>query len=278
MYRIIRGRFIFATSNTRAAAAIIMHYFFYIVVNFTACIISLMSMSITMKTVRRMQCSLHSVSSSSIYTGKGVDFSTTIESSPPTISMNRSEKLLSWGVNLTEEAMIKTGAEMRKARKSLKSPTKTVAKKKKVKNSKSSAETVQTRFHLGNGMDAISVQNLLDLVKSTAPYVFPEFAIRQIIEEDDDGEDDDDDDDDDDLDSDLKLLSKHRNIPVPIENVLNPSGWKNILLATKPSEPSAAPTASERIHYFSLCLASHFATVATFVPTDVDSKIRGHCW
>lgn len=228
-----------------------------------------------MKTVRRMQC-LHSVSTPSISTGKGVvDFSPT-ETSPPIIPMNKSEKLLSWGVNLTEEAMVKTGAEMRKSRKSLKSQTSKSPSKKKGKTLKSSTETAQTRFHLGNGMDAISVQNLLDLVKSTAPYVFPEFAIRQIIEEDDDGEDDDDDNDD--LDSDLKLSSKQRNIPTPIENVLNPSGWKNIILASKPCEPPATPTASERIHYFSLCMASHFATVATFVPTDVDSKIRGHCW
>ncbi len=30
--------------------------------------------------------------------------------------------------------------------------------------------------------------------------------------------------------------------------------------------------------YFALCLAAHHATVATFVPTDVDSKIRGLLW
>jgi hypothetical protein len=30
--------------------------------------------------------------------------------------------------------------------------------------------------------------------------------------------------------------------------------------------------------YFALCLAAHHATVATFVPTDVDSKIRGVLW
>jgi hypothetical protein len=30
--------------------------------------------------------------------------------------------------------------------------------------------------------------------------------------------------------------------------------------------------------YFALCLAAHHATVATFVPTDVDTKIRGHLW
>lgn len=30
--------------------------------------------------------------------------------------------------------------------------------------------------------------------------------------------------------------------------------------------------------YFALCLAAHHATVATFVPTDVDTKIRGLLW
>ena len=30
--------------------------------------------------------------------------------------------------------------------------------------------------------------------------------------------------------------------------------------------------------YFALCLACHHATVATFVPTDVDTKIRGLAW
>ena len=32
------------------------------------------------------------------------------------------------------------------------------------------------------------------------------------------------------------------------------------------------------VRYFALCLAAHHATVATYVPTDVDSKIRGLLW
>lgn len=32
------------------------------------------------------------------------------------------------------------------------------------------------------------------------------------------------------------------------------------------------------LDYFALCLACHHATVATFIPTDVDSKIRGLLW
>lgn len=38
-------------------------------------------------------------------------------------------------------------------------------------------------------------------------------------------------------------------------------------------------TLSEYVEdYFALCLSAHHATVATFIPTDVDSKIRGLLW
>ncbi len=40
----------------------------------------------------------------------------------------------------------------------------------------------------------------------------------------------------------------------------------------------AEPTPSERTDYFALCLAAHFASAATFVPTDVDTKIRRALW
>ena len=49
------------------------------------------------------------------------------------------------------------------------------------------------------------------------------------------------------------------------------AGWKNIL------NPNLLP--QEQLQdYFALCLACHHATVATFVPTDVDTKIRGIVW
>ena len=49
------------------------------------------------------------------------------------------------------------------------------------------------------------------------------------------------------------------------------ANWRNIL------QDSLAP--QERLQdYFALCLACHHATVATFVPTDVDTKIRGILW
>jgi hypothetical protein len=49
------------------------------------------------------------------------------------------------------------------------------------------------------------------------------------------------------------------------------ANWQNILRPTLSSEEQLQD-------YFALCLACHHATVATFVPTDVDTKIRGIVW
>ena len=38
------------------------------------------------------------------------------------------------------------------------------------------------------------------------------------------------------------------------------------------------PSELDLTEYFRLCLSAHFATAATFVPTDVDTKIRGLIW
>jgi hypothetical protein len=58
----------------------------------------------------------------------------------------------------------------------------------------------------------------------------------------------------------------------------HPLGWWSILREHARVEARAAPTAAERTDYFALCLAAHFASVATYVPTDVDSKIRHALW
>jgi hypothetical protein len=42
--------------------------------------------------------------------------------------------------------------------------------------------------------------------------------------------------------------------------------------------PSEDPTPEQRTEYFALCLAAHFASAASFVPTDVDTKIRRALW
>jgi hypothetical protein len=49
------------------------------------------------------------------------------------------------------------------------------------------------------------------------------------------------------------------------------ANWENLLRAGLNLEEQLQD-------YFALCLACHHATVATFVPTDVDTKIRGIVW
>jgi hypothetical protein len=49
------------------------------------------------------------------------------------------------------------------------------------------------------------------------------------------------------------------------------ANWQNILREDLNAEEQLQD-------YFALCLACHHATVATFVPTDVDTKIRGITW
>jgi hypothetical protein len=49
------------------------------------------------------------------------------------------------------------------------------------------------------------------------------------------------------------------------------ASWENMLRAGRAPEEQLQD-------YFAFCLACHHATVATFVPTDVDTKIRGIVW
>ena len=48
--------------------------------------------------------------------------------------------------------------------------------------------------------------------------------------------------------------------------------------APEPGAPPAPADPAPLVAYFTLCLAAHHASVASFVPTDVDSKIRGLLW
>lgn len=63
----------------------------------------------------------------------------------------------------------------------------------------------------------------------------------------------------------------------PIDCGAGPDGFLRILAASASLDENAPP-AEQREDYFALCLAAHHATVATYVPTDVDSKIRGLLW
>jgi hypothetical protein len=56
-------------------------------------------------------------------------------------------------------------------------------------------------------------------------------------------------------------------------------GFLRILAGFRLEGAAAQALMTDRtLDYFGLCLACHHATVATFVPTDVDTKIRGLLW
>lgn len=61
-------------------------------------------------------------------------------------------------------------------------------------------------------------------------------------------------------------------------HAFHPLGWWSILRHAELLSAEAKPTPEARTDYFALCLAAHFATVASYVPTDVDAKIRHALW
>ena len=186
------------------------------------------------------------------------------------------------------------------------------------------------RFSLGCGIESLTASNLLDLVKSTAPYLFPESGPRIVIEEDDDF---------DDLNSFSRsyISAEDRNNALleansdanieehgengnsgdingrnkneggidsnsnsfmsssspsstasilaevlledmtAVEKSQGPSGWLRILKNSNHIPNTNSPTEAQRIDYFALCMASHFCTVATFVPTDVGKYLLVLC-
>ncbi len=70
--------------------------------------------------------------------------------------------------------------------------------------------------------------------------------------------------------------------PLPssvLDRAKGPLGFLSILAGCATDHAEEQAGSGERIlDYFALCLACHHATVATFVPTDVDTKIRGLLW
>jgi hypothetical protein len=100
-----------------------------------------------------------------------------------------------------------------------------------------------------NGL--IGPGNLLGLVRNTAPFLFAD------------------------------LPPEVQPGPGPVrlsELASHPLGWWRIVAAGTGFAYREEPTGSERVDYFALCFACHVATVATFIPTDVDAKIRGVLW
>ncbi len=63
-----------------------------------------------------------------------------------------------------------------------------------------------------------------------------------------------------------------------IEHGFHPLGWWSILREAGRLEAEDEPTPRARTDYFALCLAVHCASVASYVPTDVDAKIRHALW
>lgn len=98
----------------------------------------------------------------------------------------------------------------------------------------------------------IGPANLLSLVRNTAPWLFLSWA---------------------------KELAP----PAPepehlIDLVDQPFGWLQILRHGRRLAEDEPGTPEAHADYFALCLACHWATVASFVPTDVDTKIRDALW
>ena len=58
----------------------------------------------------------------------------------------------------------------------------------------------------------------------------------------------------------------------------SPAGFLRILASWQNIQRGDLNFEEQLQDYFALCLACHHATVATFVPTDVDTKIRGIVW
>jgi hypothetical protein len=58
----------------------------------------------------------------------------------------------------------------------------------------------------------------------------------------------------------------------------SPDGFLRVLASWENLSRSSLTPEEQLQDYFAFCLACHHATVATFVPTDVDTKIRGIVW
>lgn len=99
----------------------------------------------------------------------------------------------------------------------------------------------------------IGPRNLLELVRNAAPWLFdgPRAAAEQA------------------------LVPAGARLCELAEGKL---GWWTILLAADRLAATEAPTPAQRTDYFALCLAAHFASAGTYVPTDVDAKIRHAVW
>lgn len=185
-------------------------------------------------------------------------------SAPSQYDIKRMQFQTKLGLNLQDpvfDAAHKTGQEMRRDRKKGHKPNK----------SKSEKSEGPKRFVLGNGVEGLSPESLLHVVESTAPYIFKRHTEDKLVLDDEDIYDDEEDVDNHSLHDQQTRSDSEIDL-----NTLPP--WEKIIFESRGWQPSEKPSEDERIRYFALCTASHFATVGSYVPSDVDSKIRGHCW
>ncbi len=96
----------------------------------------------------------------------------------------------------------------------------------------------------------IAPETLVDIVRNTAPFLFD----RDVLEI-------------------TPTYSNER-----LHFTLEETPYWRIVRNSGDIKSTPKPSEQEWVRYFELCVASHFSTVATFVPSDVDSKIRNHLW
>lgn len=200
-----------------------------------------------------------------------------------------------------EDAGKKTGAQLRKDRKGelrkKRLQQEAITKRKLVAagvtktapSGGSGSGRGKIRFVLGNKVEGLTAAQLLELVRSTAPYLFPETAPKMVMDDEDDEDDEEAKEEDEEGKKD-SISEQHGLVDTSpsdsgfaslvLEVAADPEkGPLSLLRVLPPRLPaSEQPDEQQRVEYFALCLAAHFSTVATYVPTDVDSKIRGHCW
>src|SRR5207302_6296293 len=66
--------------------------------------------------------------------------------------------------------------------------------------------------------------------------------------------------------------------PLVVEQVKNTAAWLWADPRAAAVVEALTTDGTDRLAYLRVLLAAHFTTVATFVPTDVDARIRHHTW
>jgi hypothetical protein len=96
----------------------------------------------------------------------------------------------------------------------------------------------------------IAPETLVDIVRNTAPFLFD----RDVLEI-------------------TPTYSATR-----LRFTLDTTPYWRIVRNSGDIKSTPKPSEQEWVRYFELCVAAHVSTVATFVPSDVDTKIRNHLW